>query len=69
MTIYINVYADEIEIRQRFETEARSGGQIGDCVKVLRPGQKAFGRSYRYWRGLGNGRHEVRDDGAERDHA
>jgi hypothetical protein len=69
MTVFINVFDDEIEICQRAEGVGDYEGVIGDCCTVVRPGQKAFGRSYRYWKQLGNGRHEIRDDGAERDPA
>jgi hypothetical protein len=64
MTVYINVYADEVEIHQGAKTDAGSagGGPIRDLVVVVRPGQKAFGRSYRFWRKLGPGEHEVTEE-------
>jgi hypothetical protein len=69
MTVFINVLDDEIEIRHRAEGVGDYEGVIGDCCTVVRPGQKAFGRSYRYWKQLGKDRREIRDDRAERDHA
>jgi hypothetical protein len=69
ITGFIKVSDDKIEIRQRAEDVGDYKDVIGDCCTVVRPGQKAFGRSYKYWKQLGNGRHEIRDNGAERDHA
>jgi hypothetical protein len=58
MKAYIAIFADSDEIEVRVRAEG-PGGTIGDALRVVRPGESAFGKTYDELVKYGSGLHDL----------
>jgi len=56
MTVHLILADGEVIVRARAEGPA---GQLGDLIRIVRPGETVLGYSYEELRALGDGAHDL----------